>query len=358
MASFIKRKNKDGTYSWRALVRLKGFPTLCKSFDRKQEAEDWARDTESSIKQGRYNFSTTNTHYTFEDLVRRYESDGHLEHLKSAYSMRLHLAHWVKRFKGYSLVHLTPELIGKERKLLAQTPSIKGGVILSPSTTNRYMANLSSILSYAARDLRWIQENPCRCIRKLKEAPGRDRTLSVDEATRLLESCRQSKNMYIYAIVLMALSTGMRQGEILALNWSDIDFENSLTHIRTSKNGRPRSAAISPPLLTELKRIHTLREPQKPLAFASRTAFGILDIKKAFAEACKRANITGFKFHDMRHTFSTMAAGLGASQLVLKAGTGHQTLQMLDRYIHLDAVATRPYSEQISNNLTKHNYGT
>lgn len=353
MASITKRKNKDGSYSWRALVRLKGYPSASKNFERKQEAEDWSREIESDIKRGQYNFSKANTQYTFEDLVRRHESDGLLEHLKSVNSMKLHLNYWVKRFKGYALIHITPEFIGQERKRLAQTPSSKGGKPLSSSTINRYMANLSSVLSYATRDLRWIQENPCRCIRKLKEAPGRDRTLSVDEATRLLQSCRQSKSMYVYAVMLMAITTGMRQGEILSLNWADIDFENGLAHIRTSKNGRPRSAALSPALVEELKRLHKLREVHKPLAFASRTAFGKLDIKKAFSEACKRAKITGFKFHDTRHTFSTMAAGMGASQLVLKAGTGHQTLQMLDRYTHLDAVATRQYSERIAKEILK-----
>lgn len=352
MASIVKRKNKDGSHSWRALIRIQGYPSACATFQRKKEADDWARETEAQIKRGQYLFSKICKEQTFTDLAARYESDGVFEHLKSANHVRRHLTYWSKRFKGYALIHITPEFIGKERKYLIDNPPSKGKK-LSFSTVNRYMASLSAILSYAHRDLRWIQENPCHCLRKLKEPPTRGRKLSFEESKNLLEASKASKNLYLYAIILMALSTGMRQGEILSLLWEDIDFSNSIAHIRTSKNGRPRSVALSPALLEEIKHIYTLREKHKPLVFASRTAFGKLDVKKSFATACQRAGISNFRFHDTRHSFSSMAADLGASQLILKAATGHQTLQMLDRYTHLDAASTRPYSEQITKEILK-----
>jgi hypothetical protein len=81
MASIQKRKNKNGTSHWCAVIRIKGFPTVCNHFDRKQEADDWAQEVERQIKMGQFKFERVNTHHTFADLVQRYISDGALEHL-------------------------------------------------------------------------------------------------------------------------------------------------------------------------------------------------------------------------------------------------------------------------------------
>lgn len=69
MASIYKRKNDDGSSSWRAVIRIKGHPSVCKSFERKQAAEDWAQETERSIKRGQFNFEATKQRYTYSDLI-------------------------------------------------------------------------------------------------------------------------------------------------------------------------------------------------------------------------------------------------------------------------------------------------
>jgi len=65
MASFYKRKNNNGTTVWRAVIRIKGYPTVCNSFERKQEAEDWAQETERQIKFGKFNFDQYKKLHTF-----------------------------------------------------------------------------------------------------------------------------------------------------------------------------------------------------------------------------------------------------------------------------------------------------
>jgi integrase len=99
------------------------------------------------------------------------------------------------------------------------------------------MSSLSALLSHAVQ-LRWIEENPCFRLTKLKENPGRDRVLSENEISRLLISCSQSKSPYLYCFVLMSLTTGARQGEILNLEWRYIDFDNRLAYLKETKNGR------------------------------------------------------------------------------------------------------------------------
>lgn len=349
MASITKRKNKNGTSHWRAVIRLKGYPTVCNHFDRKQEAEDWAAEVERQIKLGQFNHQQHKQQHTFDALLERYQNDGALEHIRSSKDVVRHLEYWKTRFSAFALVHLTTELIGKERRLLAETPTNKG-TKRSAATVNRYISSLSALLSHAV-SLKWINENPCFSLNKLKENPGRDRVITEDEIVRLLISCKQSTSPYLYCIVMISLTTGARQGEILSLEWRHIDFDNKLAYLKETKNGRSRSIALADPVIDELKALYQKRNPAKPLVFASKTAFGKIDLKKAWTAALKRAGIQNCRAHDMRHTFCTLAAGQGASNLELATAMGHRTLNMLQCYTHLDVKVTQKFSNNISEQI-------
>jgi integrase len=346
MATITKRKNKKGKIlpGWKAIIRIQGHPTICKIWDRKEEAEDWAKDTELKIKEGRYNFGRRKQKLTFDELIARYITSGALEHHKAAQDTLRHLEYWKIRFKSYAIVHLTPEFISEERQVLITHPTAKGKS-RSPSTVNRYMAALSSVLTYAYRELRWIDSNPCSNLVKLKEPMGRNRVLSSEEIHQLLAASQESRSPYLYPIILIALTTGMRQGEILGLKWTDIDFEKHIAHLRDTKNSTPRSTPLVDPVVAVLKQLHKQSNPLKEYVFASRTLFGEkIDIKKSWQEALKRAKISNLRFHDLRHTFATLAARQGASNIELATAMGHKTLQMVKRYTHMEAEATRKYS--------------
>jgi integrase len=238
-----------------------------------------------------------------------------------------------------------PERLSKERKLLIDTPTPRN-TKKSSATVNRYIASLSACLTYACRQLCWLDDNPCFNLIKLKEGSARDHVLTQDEVQRLFEACRKSRNDYLYCIVLLALTTGMRQGEILNLAWDHIDLENRLAHLKETKNGTAHSVPLVDAVVNELNRLWKIRNPAKNLVFASKTAFGKIDINKVWNEALKRANIEGFVFHSIRHHFATLAARAGASNLQPKTALEHKTLQMLERYTHLDAQSTRHLSEK------------
>ncbi len=353
MATIYQGKSKDGKriLGWKAVIRIEGHPTLCKISERKKVVEDWAKETEIEIKEGTYNFDRSKRKQTFEQLLTRYTSSGALEHHKAAEDTLRHLEYWKERFASYALVHLTPEFIAKERQLLVTTPTDKGKV-RSPSTVNRYMAALSAVLTYACRELRWIDDNPCFSLVKLKEPAGRNRVLSEAEIGRLLAASQKSRSPYLYTIILLALTTGMRQGEILGLKWNDVDLERGIAHLRDTKNSHPRSVPLADLGVSALKKLYEKRQPTKEYVFASRTAFGAIDIKKAWQEALKRADIHNLRFHDLRHTYATFIANKGASQLEIATALGHRTLQMVQRYTHMQAEVTRKYSENMTQILS------
>lgn len=350
MASIYQRTNPNGAKVWRAVIRMKGHPVVCKHFDRKQEAEDWVIEREQQIKQGKYSPNKAE-HKTLSDLLDVYIPDAVVGHHKAFKDTIRELEYFRERLGGYALIYITPEVLLSERRILSET-STKKGALRNPATVNRYFATLGGAFRYGVKTLRWIGENPCGNLLKLKAKPKQRRTLREDEEICLLNSCRASQSPYLYCIVLFGITTGARKSEILNLKWDDINFDTRIAHIRDSKNEHPRYVCLVDSVIQELKRLHAARDTTKPLVFASKTAFGKVDIKKAWQSALKRAGIEGFVFHGLRHHFCTKGVDAGASGLQLRSQLGHTTSRMTDLYsAHLDAQTTRFIGESIEQRI-------
>lgn len=352
MASIYQRTNKDGSKVWRAVIRKKGHPTISKCFERKQAADDWAYETENNINRGKHSTNQSKQKKTVLELIDLYIQDAVIGHHKAAKDTIHQLNYFKKQIGDYALIYITPELLLQERKILAQTPTNRG-VLRNASTINRYYATLGGAFRYACKNLRWIDENPCANLIPLKTKPKERRVLVGDEEYRLLQTCRQSLNPYLYCIVLMAITTGARKSEIMNLTWDSIDFENRFAHIKVSKNGRPRRVGLVESVIQELKRLYEVRDISKNKVFASKTTFGRLDIKKAWQSALQRAEIDNFVFHGLRHHYCSIGGQIGASGQQLRSQLGHATASMTDHYSHLDAQATRFIGESIENRLLR-----
>ncbi len=346
MASIYRRKDGKG---WRVVIRIKNHPTVCDHFDRKEEAEDWARDTERKIKLGQYSPNKAKEK-TVADLIDLYIKDVVIEHHKASKDSVRQLNYFRETIGKYALAYITPELLLKERRKLSETPS-RINTNLNPATINRYFSTLSGAFRFACKNLRWIDENPLTNLLKLKSKPKQRRILSEDEDIRLLQACRQSQSPYLYCIVLIALTTGARKSEILHLTWDAIDFDHRIAHIKDSKNGQPRRVGLVDSAIQELRTLYQSRDERKPLVFASKTAFGKIDIKKAWHAALKRANIENFVFHGLRHHFCSIGGELGASGTQLRTQLGHSSSRMTDHYSHLDANSTRFIGESIEKRI-------
>jgi integrase len=207
---------------------------------------------------------------------------------------------------------------------------------LSASTANRYHASLMALFTWAVKrrlaPKAW--ENPARKVERTPERNQIVRFLTDAERERLLEACRKSAWPRLYALVLMAITTGARRGELLALTWGDVDFERGIAHVRTSKNDHPRALPLVPAVLAELARFRS--ERPESCVFPSRSRITEpRAFEASWLAALKQAAIRRFRFHDLRHTCASYLAQNGASLLEIADVMGHRQLAMVRRYAHL-----------------------
>ncbi|HVT57474.1 MAG TPA: site-specific integrase [Thermoanaerobaculia bacterium] len=336
MATIQQYRGRNGGVSWRALVRRKGHPPQTATFARKTDALDWAQQLEAAMRAGRAFVGTEARRRTFAELAARYREDvmPHYEAVEQR-KREARLRWWEERLGHARLADITPNTIAECKSRLARggkglTPS---GRPASPATQVRYLATVSHLLSHAVRELGWLDSNPAQKVRRPREPRGRVRFLSDEERVRLLEACRASSERSLYLLVMFALATGARQGELLRLRWADIDLQRRTAVIHKTKNGERRTLALSAPVLDALRESGSLRFGGSDLVFAGRRTIGFP--RKAWQTAVKNAEVADFTFHDLRHAFASYLAMSGATLAELAAALGHKTLAMVQRYAHL-----------------------
>lgn len=340
MATIQKRVNADGKASYKVQIRLKGFPPETATFERKTDANNWAQKIEADMRAGRH-FGISKRH-TFKDLADEYH-----EHAKD----KMRLAYWIGVFGNDTLDTITPARISKQRdKLLSEdtnrlvTPPT-GNPILdakreklkrSGATVNRYLASLSSCLNYGVKTLQWIERNPCEKIEKPKENKGRVRFLSDDERIALLKACEVHKDLYL--AVVLALSTGARQSEIMTLRYSQVDFARKVITLHDTKNGDKRALPLvgnAFALVQGRSKVRSIEDDRlfPPTKLAKKS--DCLDLRQPWEKALKTAGIDDFHWHDLRHTAASYMAMSGVSLVEISKILGHRTMQMVSRYSHL-----------------------
>ncbi len=175
---------------------------------------------------------------------------------KNAHNVKQHLLWWKKQFKHLTLDAIKPSLIAEKRDLLLVEPNSQGKKRCS-TTAVRYLSSLSHVFTIVIKEWGWLSENPVHKISKPKVSNGRVRFLSDDERIRLLAACKESRCSILYLAVILALSTGMRYGEIMNLTRSDIDRNLGVITLTETKNGETRSLPlVGQPL--ELLKSHIL----------------------------------------------------------------------------------------------------
>jgi len=315
MASIRKRGD-----TYQARVIRKGFPPEAKSFKSRPEAERWARSIEAAMDEHRFVSTRPAEKTLFADLLRLYrETVTPLKRGARDEAIRLRALER-RRFAQLAVVNVTPAVIAEFRD--ERLKECGAGTVI------RDLAVLSSIFNHAKREWGIGSTNPVASVRKPTAPPERDRVLSGAEEQRLLTHALPEgrRNKLLRPILVVALETAMRRGEILSLTWADIYLDRAVAKLPLTKNGSARWVPLSRRAIAALEgldRSHGAVFPVSPAA-----------LDKMFGRLCRRARIDDFRFHDLRHTATTALAAKLPNVIELAAVTGHRSIQMLKRYYH------------------------
>lgn len=216
------------------------------------------------------------------------------------------------------------------------------------STINRELTVLKKMLNLAIDWEFEIEQNPVKRARYFSEEKyKRDRVLSYEEENRLF----QASALHLKPILTCALQTGMRCAEILGLKWENVDLEKRQIHVKaeSSKSGKARIIPINSTLAYELKMLDRTRSPfvflyDDPKTGESRP---IKYVQHSFNAACRRAGITGLRFHDLRHTVASRLASRGANPVSIKNILGHSNLRTTEIYLHSNLKQMREEIERL-----------
>ena len=338
---WVDKEGKQRT-TYRVQVRKKGFPPVTATFERKSDAAKWARDTETDMDRRRYRPQHEAERHTVGDLVERQLEAVKIDRPHDYDRQRVILGWWKDKLGSYTLATLTPSVIARERDRM----QIHDGK--SPATVNRYLSALSKAFKNAVREWNWTTENPVANVSKKTEPRGVVRYLSDAERGQLLAACKRSDYTPLYLLVLFALTTGMRRGEILGMRWQDIDLERRSAVLHNTKNGDRRSVPIVPEVATLLREHGKVRRLDSDLIFAGEDPAEVWTFDKAWYAALKAAKVKDFRFHDLRHSCASYLAMSGATTAEIAAVLGHRTLQMVKRYAHMSDQHTGEVVERMT----------
>lgn len=243
-------------------------------------------------------------------------------------------------------VHVLPAFIGKDLRDVRR-PDIEGYIArklragLSPKSVVNHARVLSSLFAFAVRR-EWLTENPAKGATLPKVADQGFDWLDADTSERLLSAVRERDPLHA-DLFLVALRTGMRQGELLALRWADIRFDANTIDVRHSldrgrlgptKGGKPRQV----PLHAEVRAALVGRRGE-PTAFVFATADGAPLSGNVIKNPLGRARLAigrpGLRFHDLRHSFASQLVVNGAPLQAVQRLLGHTDIATTLRYAHL-----------------------
>lgn len=208
------------------------------------------------------------------------------------------------------------------------------GTTIKIATVNRELALLRSILNFAVQN-EWLIRNPfilAKGLISVSAETERSRILSFEEESRLLSVCTGSRR-HLKALLVCALDTAMRRGEMFKMKWIDVDFVRDGIYIpqTNTKTEEARIVGITPRLRSELLGLWEASPKD-----SNGLVFGITNtIKTAFGSACKEAGIEDFRFHDCRHTATTRMIASGSPHTEVMKITGHSQMKTFLRYLNI-----------------------
>ena len=215
---------------------------------------------------------------------------------------------------------------------------------VAPASVNRELACLKHMFTKA---IEWgmATESPAKKVKLLRENNTRLRYLTPEEAKRLIGAA----GLHLKPILIVALNTGMRKGEILSLKWEDIHWKRGVILLTDTKNGQWREIPMNGILTETLKNM--MKQSNSPYVFPSWTGKPFTEVRKSFDSALRAAGIENFRFHDCRHTFASHLVMAGVDLTTVKELLGHKCIAMTMRYAHLSALHKKQAVEKLEEKM-------
>ncbi|SKA16666.1 integrase [Consotaella salsifontis] len=311
---------------WQAMVRRKGLQPRAKSFDSKADAEKWARSLEAELDRcGNLPDTRLAEKMTVRELLERYLKEI-TPSKRSASTETYRIRGMLSRSICFrTLALLTPgDVAGYRDERLTH---------VAPATVIRELNTLGHAIDIARKE--WgvhLPQNPCRLIRRPSPPRGRNRRLQPGEEQRLLDAANSGRNPWIRPLIILALETAMRQGELLSLTWENVDLEKRIAHLPMTKNGEERDVPLSQRATEILRQLKGERTGERVID-TSKSA-----VEQAWAHLRARAGSVDLHFHDLRHEAVTRLLERGFNVIETATISGHKELRMLQRYAHIKAV--------------------
>ena len=330
MATCRKRAN-----GWEFQVRPRGRKSVTRTFRVKADGQAWAAGLENEYARGIFRDRSSAERYTVGSLLRRYR-DQVTPLKKSAVQERLRIDALLRDpLAQIRAADLRPQDLANFRD--ERLAKVTGSTVL------RDLTLLSHVFNVARKEWSVQFDNPCSAIRRPKENRPRKRRLAPWEEFRLLHELQPSqrlpdgtwtpggtRNPWVHSLVIVAVETAMRRGEMLALEWRDVFLDQRFVRLHDSKNGEGRDVPLSMRAYEVLSVL--TRAPSGRVFPVSEEA-----VKRCFTRAAKRAGLSDLHFHDLRHEATSRIAPKINNLLELSLITGHKDLKMLKRYYHPSA---------------------
>jgi integrase len=309
-------------------------------------ARKWATMIEGQAIAGKH-FPQKKSQHTLNELLDKYEQD--IMPRKTRETQLAHqsvIAFWRKRLGYKFLSDITREDIIHGRNELS-----KGR---KPATVVKYLVLITHSLNIAIKEYGWLDKNVASTVSRPTLPPNKVRFLADEERSRLLSECRKSQNKHLYALVSLAMYTGLRRGALLNLMQEDIDLKNKTITIGKTKN---KSTLILPLVREcyELVKGLCSQNTGTPYIFPAHAKYRWNSYEKAFNEAVKRANLThtNFSFHSLRHTAASYMIQAGIPLYTVGAVLNHKNpAQITHRYAHLHTDQLRDALEVLAQRLS------
>ncbi|HYX30679.1 MAG TPA: site-specific integrase [Pyrinomonadaceae bacterium] len=356
VGSIVSRKSRSakGKVTWWARITYTD-PVTGKRHDRQRRAEskshakDLVQDLIAEVDKtgGR---SLAKEHMTFLDLATYFEKEylkpaeyvdgrkvagvrsivpakANVKALKDHFGMRLLRGITHSDIREFRAVRLATKTKAKKQRTIA--------------AVNRELEKMRRLLNIAERE-GWILRNPMRSgdpLISMADERKRERIVTREEELRLLAACENRYRKHLRPILICALDTGMRRGEILGLKWSDVDFEERVLTIRAfnTKTMQERQVSLTTRLMIELEKVW--EESPKNRDFL---VFGFTDnVKKSWTSVRTKAGLPDVRFHDLRHTAATRLVAAHLPLPEVGRVLGHTQANTTYRYVNANIETTR-----------------